>query len=178
MTKNLTAPTAEEYATFYEGYVQLALARKNVHAALSQQVDELYSAMGALSDEQARYRFGKEEWSIKEMMGHMNDVERVFSYRLLRVSRNDTTPLPGFEQNDFVKAANFDEWDMGALVEEFEHLRTANCIAIDFMTDEAILRRGTASGATISARALIHMLVGHVEHHMISFRENYLPGIK
>ena len=178
MTTNLTSPTAEEYATFYDGYVQLALARKDVLAALSLQIDELVSAMGDLSDEQARHRFGPGEWSIKEMMGHMNDVERVFSYRLLRVSRNDSTPLPGFEQNDFVNAANFDEWNMGALLEEFEHLRTANSIAINFMTDETLPRRGTASGATVSARALIHMMVGHVEHHMISFRENYLPGIR
>jgi uncharacterized damage-inducible protein DinB len=178
MTKNLTAPTAEEYATYYEGYVQLALAKGDVLAAMPEQIDELNAALGGLSDEQACYRFGTAEWSIKEMMGHMNDVERVFSYRLLRVSRNDQTPLPGFEQDDFVKASNFDEWKIGDLVQEFEYMRRANIIAIGNMTDEMLLRRGTASGMTVSARALIHMLVGHVEHHMISFRENYLPGIK
>lgn len=178
MTKTLTVPTSEEYATFYEGYVQLALTRKDVLATLPIQVEELKTAFGKLSDQQACYRFGPEEWSIKEMMGHMNDVERVFSYRLLRVSRNDPTPLPGFEQNDFVKASNFDDWKIGDLVQEFEHMRRANIIAIHNMTDEILLRRGIASGMTVSARALIHMLVGHVEHHMISFRENYQPGIK
>jgi uncharacterized damage-inducible protein DinB len=178
MTKTLATPTPEEYATFYEGYVQLASKRQDVLAALPAQVDELKAAMGNLSDEKARYRFGPEEWSIKQMMGHMNDVERVFSYRMLRVSRNDATPLPGFEQNDFVNAANFDDWKIGDLVQEFEHMRRANIIAIHNMTDEILLRRGTASGMTVSARALIHMLVGHVEHHMISFRENYLPGLK
>jgi hypothetical protein len=77
-----------------------------------------------------------------------------------------------------VKAANFDEWKIGDLVQEFEHMRRANILAISNMTDEVLLRRGMASGMPVSARALIHMLVGHVEHHMISFRENYLPGIK
>jgi hypothetical protein len=178
MTNSLAAPSTEEYATFYEGYVQLALARKDVLAALPRQIDELKSALGTLTDEKACHRFGPAEWSIKEMMGHMNDVERVFSYRLLRVSRNDQTPLPGFEQDDFVKAANFDEWKIGDLVQEFEHMRRANILAISNMTDEVLLRRGMASGMPVSARALIHMLVGHVEHHMISFRENYLPGIK
>jgi len=174
----LTAPTPEEYATFYDGYVQLAFKRQEVLAALPAQIDELKTAMGNLSDEKARYRFGSEEWSIKQMMGHVNDVERVFSYRLLRVSRNDATPLPGFEQNGFVNAANFDDWKMSDLLAEFEHMRRAVIINIQNMTDETILRRGTASGAAISVRALIHMLVGHVDHHMISFRENYLPGIK
>ncbi len=111
-------------------------------------------------------------------MGHLNDVERVFSYRLLRVSRNDVTPLPGFEQDDFVRASSFDQSKLSDLIEEFEHLRRANIIAIKNMSDESILRRGTASGATISARALIYMMVGHVEHHMASLHENYLPGIK
>jgi hypothetical protein len=174
----LTAPTTDEYATFYEGYVQLALSKKDVFAAMPEQIDELKSAFAGLSDEKARYRFGPEEWSIKEMMGHMNDVERVFSYRLLRVSRNDSTPLPGFEQNDFVKASNFDEWKISDLVQEFEYMRRANIISIRNMADDVLLRRGTASGMTVSARALVHMLVGHVEHHMVSFRENYLPGIK
>src|SRR5689334_18953416 len=98
-----TAPTREENAEVYDVYVQLALAKKDVLAVLPQQIDELKDAFGKLADEQARYRFGHAEWSLKEMMGHMNDVERVFSYRMLRVSRSDATPLPGFEQNDFVK---------------------------------------------------------------------------
>jgi hypothetical protein len=174
----LTAPTREEYAEFYDGYVQLALAKKDLLAALPGQVDEIKGAFGKLSDEQACYRFGPTEWSLKQMMGHMNDVERVFSYRMLRISRNDTTPLPGFEQDDFVRAANFDDWKMNDLLSEFEHMRRGNIVHIQNMTDEVTLRRGTASGATISVRALIHMLVGHVDHHMISFGENYLPGIK
>ena len=99
MPSILTSPESEEYAPFYADYVQRAQVRGDVLAALSQQIEEIQAALGNLTDEQALFRDAPKEWSIKEVMGHLNDVERVFSYRLLRVSRNDLTPLPGFEQN-------------------------------------------------------------------------------
>jgi hypothetical protein len=178
MTTMLTPPTAEEYAPFYEDYVQRAQARDNVLAAFHQQIGEIRSTLGHLSDEQARFKFGPEEWSIKEVIGHLNDVERVFSYRLLRISRNDPTPLPGFEQDDYVRAAGFDNYAFTDLIQEFEFLRRANILAVKNMPDASTLHRGTASGATISARALTYMLVGHVEHHMASLNEKYLPDLK
>jgi hypothetical protein len=170
----LTAPTTEEYAPFYGDYIQRALKRDDVYTALSLQIDELHAALDTLSDPQARFKPGPDEWSVKEVIGHLNDVERVFSYRLLRVSRGDATPLPGFEQEDYVRVAGFDDWSLNDLVSEFEHLRRANILIVQHMNDETIDRRGTASGASISARALIHMLVGHVEHHIASLHEKYL----
>jgi len=174
----LTLPTPDEYAEFYAGYIQRAQAKGDVLAALPKQIDEIKSTLGILSDEQALFRDAPKEWSIKEVMGHLNDVERVFSYRLLRVSRNDATPLPGFEQDDYVRESGFDQCALKDLIQEFEYLRRANILAINNMSDESTLRRGTASGATVSARALIHMLVGHVDHHMASLNEKYLPGLK
>ena len=173
----LSVPTSDEYAEFYAGYVQRAQARGDVLAALPQQIEELKSILGNLSDEQARFKPGPKEWSIKEVMGHLNDVERVFSYRLLRVSRNDPTPLPGFEQDDYVRESGFDNHPLKDLIQQFGYLRRANILAINHMSDEATLRVGTASGAPVSARALIHMLVGHVDHHMASLREVYFPGL-
>ena len=175
---NLTLPRANEYAEFYAGYVERAEAKGDVFAALSQQIDQIKSALGGLSDEQGLFRDAPNEWSIKEVIGHLNDVERVFSYRLLRVSRNDSTPLPGFEQNDFVREAGFDNHPLKDLVGEFEHLRRANILAIQNMTDEAAQRIGTASGYPVSARALIYMLVGHVDHHLASLNEKYLPHVR
>ncbi len=173
----LISPTSDEYAEFYAGYVQRAQVRDDVLAALPKQIDEIKSALGKLSDEQALFRDAPKEWFIKEVMGHLNDVERVFAYRLLRVSRNDATPLPGFEQDDYVREAGFDKCALNDLIQEFEYLRRANILAINDMSEESTLRRGAASGATISARALIYMLVGHVDHHMASLREKYLPGL-
>ncbi len=177
MTNNLTPPTNEEYAPFYSDYIQRAISRNDVIAALPLQIDEVKSALGHLTDQQARFKFGPLEWSIKEVVGHLIDVERIFSYRLLRISRNDQTPLPGFEQEDYVREAGFDNSSFSDLLSEFELLRRANILAIKNMSDESASRLGTASGATISARALIYMMVGHVEHHMASLRENYFPKI-
>ena len=177
MTPNLTPPTSEEYAPFYADYVQRAKAKENILLALPQQINDLRAALDHLTDEQARFRFGPKEWSIKEVVGHLNDVERVFSYRLLRISRNDDTPLPGFEQEDYVREAGFDNYPLSDLISEFEFLRRANILAISQMTDAVVERQGTASGAAISARALIYMLVGHVEHHMASLNEKYLPNL-
>ena len=173
----LTPPTSEEYAPFYTDYVQRAIRKGDVLAALPGQIDAIRSILGKLTDEQARFKFGPAEWSIKEVVGHLNDVERVFSYRLLRISRKDQTPLAGFEQEDYVREAGFDNRTLSDLIQEFEFLRRANILAILHMPDEAVQRKGTASGATVSANALIFMMVGHVEHHMASFHENYLPKL-
>jgi len=177
MTLKLTSPTPDEYASFYAGYIERAQQKRDVIAALPQQIDELRSLLGNLSDAQARFKPAPQEWSIKEVIGHLNDAERVFSYRLLRISRNDSTPLSGFEQDDYVRAAGFDNHSVNDLLQEFEYLRRANILMIKNMSDEAILHLGTASGATVSARALIYILVGHVEHHMISLRDVYFPSL-
>ena len=176
MPNQFSLPATDEYAPFYADYVQRAAQRSGIYAALSHQIDELHAALDSLSEPQACFKPGPAEWSIKEVTGHINDVERVFSYRLLRISRNDATPLPGFEQEDFVSAAGFDRYSLTDLVGEFEYLRRANIIAIEHMTETAIDCRGTASGYIVSARALIYMLVGHVDHHLASLHEKYLPG--
>ena len=178
MTTSLPSPAPDEYAPFYDDYIQRAIARKDVLAALSLQIDELHTALNPLTDKQALYKFGPAEWSIKEVMSHLIDGERVFSYRLLRISRGDETPLPGFDQEPYVRASGADGLALKDLLQEFEYLRRANILAIRNMNTEAALRRGAASDATISARALIYIMVGHVEHHMACLREKYLPALK
>src|SRR5215216_6408428 len=108
MSNHISQPTHDEYASFYSDYIQRATKRDDISAALSQQIEELHSAVDVLTESQACFKPGSDEWSVKEVIGHLNDVERVFSYRLLRISRNDATPLPGFEQDDYVREAGFD----------------------------------------------------------------------
>ncbi|MBE0671774.1 MAG: DinB family protein [Anaerolineales bacterium] len=175
--KSILSPATEEYAPFYADYIQRAQARGDVIAALPKQIDEIRSALEKLTDTQARFRNGLAEWSIKEIVSHLIDAERVFSYRLLRISRNDKTPLPGFEQVDYVREAGADELALEDLLAEFEYLRRANILAVKNISEESAARVGTASSAAVSARALIFMLVGHVEHHMASLREKYLPSL-
>jgi len=173
--KTITRPNPDEYADFYVGYIQYASAREDVLATLSMQIEEIRTALGNLTDKQALFRDAPKEWSIKEVMGHLNDVERVFSYRILCISRNDPAPLPGMEQDNYVREAGYDNYSLGDLINEFEHLRHANIIAIKNMPDSFADRSGTASGFPVSVRALIYMLVGHVDHHMASLHEKYLP---
>ena len=178
MTTSLSSPATDEYAPFYDEYVQRASARKDVLAALILQIDELHAALDPLSDKQALYKFGPAEWSIKELMSHLIDGERVFSYRLLRISRGDESPLAGFDQEPYVRQSGADSLALKDLLQEFEYLRRADILAIRNMSTEAALRRGTASDAIVSARALIYILVGHVEHHMACLHEKYLPALK
>jgi len=175
MTTHLPPPEKDEYADFYSDYVQRAIARGDIRAALSTQLEELHAALDPLTDAQALYRFGPSEWSIKEVVSHLIDGERVFSYRLLRISRGDQTPLPGFDQEPYVRESGADSIPLPDLLQEFEYLRRANLLAIRNMRTDSTLRRGTASDAVVSARALIYIMVGHVEHHLASLHEKYLP---
>lgn len=172
----IAPPPLEEYAPFYADYVQRAAARGDLTAALPHQLDEIRSALGSLSDAQARFKPGPAEWSIKEVVSHLIDVERVFSYRFLRVSRKDKTPLPGFEQDDFVRESMADELPFASLLDEFESVRHATIRMVQNTKDSAFAEVGSASGAPISACALAYMIVGHVDHHMASLREKYLPA--
>lgn len=175
--KFIAPPTKEEYAPYYDGYVQSAIKRGDMTATLPLQLDEMKTALGALSDSQARFKPRPAEWSTKEVLSHLIDTERVFAYRLLRISRKDKTPLPGFEQDDYVRESGADEVPLADLLDEFDHLRRANILAIRNTKEANLAEIGSASGNPVSARALVYMLVGHVEHHMLSLKEKYLPFV-
>lgn len=181
--KPIPTPTKEEYAPYYDGYIQFALKRGDVTTSLPLQLDEMKTALGALSDSQARFKPRSfdaaqdkpAEWSIKEVVTHLIDTERVFAYRLICISRKDKTPLPGFEQDDYVRESGSDEVPLADLLDEFASLRRANIFAIKNTREANFAEIGSASGNPVSARALVYMLVGHVEHHMLSLHEKYLP---
>ncbi len=177
MPQKIFPPTADEYAPAYGDYVQRASAWDDISTALASQIDELHTALDALTDAQARFKPGPTEWSVKEVIGHLGDVERVFSYRMFRIARNDGTPLAGFDQDDYVQEAGFDNMPVEDLIQIFENLRRANILAIQHLPPVAMGRRGTASGCGVSVRALIYMLVGHVDHHLASLHEKYLPNV-
>lgn len=176
--KTISHPASDEYYEYYGLYINRVIDREDIFSLLNQQIEEIKQALGSLTDDQALFRDAPKEWSIKEVVGHINDVERIFSYRVLCISRNDPAPLPGFEQDDYVREAGFDNYPIKDLLSEFEHLRRANILAVQNMDDALLLRKGTASGYPFSVRALIHVLAGHVDHHMASLREKYLPAMK
>lgn len=165
-------PEKTEYAEFYAGYVSL-VEETDVVSALQTQLTEIEILFAEMAAEKADFRYAPGKWSVKELLGHMIDGERIFSYRALRISRNDQTPLPGFEENSYVENSNFHERSIADLLEEFLYLRQANIIFFKNLDENAWSRIGTASNAQISVRALAFIMVGHVRHHINILRERY-----
>lgn len=172
----IARPQADEYAPFYAGYVQRIPEGSDIFALLSTQPDEVRALLQAVSDAQANTRPALGEWSIKEVMGHLCDAERVFAYRAVRIARNDPTPLPGFEQDDFVRGTDFNARSLTDLIDELAYQRHANVLCFQPLTDAESARRGTASNAGVSVRALLYIMAGHVLHHIESLKTDYAVG--
>ena len=168
----MNCPKKEEYAEFYETYVSM-VDETDIISALENQIAELQSDFSDISEEKSNFRYAEGKWSIKELLGHLIDGERVFSYRALRISRGDDTPLAGFEENFYVANSNFTNTELTALVKEFSLLRGSNVLLFKNLNDEAWQRSGTASNAEVSVRALAYIMVGHIRHHLKILRERY-----
>lgn len=165
-------PAEGEFAPFYAKYVALVQGDDPV-AALERQGEEIERALGALDEERALGRYAPGKWSVKEVLGHVTDTERVFTYRLLRVARGDRTPLAGFEENAYVAAAGFDARPLAALLAEFLATRASTLALLRSLPAEAWERRGLANGQEVSARAIAYILPGHAAHHFRMLREEY-----
>lgn len=168
-----TRPETNEYAPYYERYVSL-VENPDILFSLENQLRETLDLLTAVPEEKGGYAYADDKWSIKELIGHLIDGERIFSYRAYRISRNDQTPLSGFEQDDYVANGNFNNARLIDLIEEFSLLRRANILFFKNLRDEAWLYTGTASENKISARAIAFVMIGHVSHHLKILRERYL----
>lgn len=173
MSTSLVRPGSDEYAPFYHGYVD-HVPDGDVRDHLRTQIHETIALLSGISDARAERAYGAGKWTLKEVVGHMCDTERVFGYRLLRIARGDLTPLPGFEQDEWVPRSGANQRSLANLILEFAAIRAATLLLVDSLSDEAWLRRGTASGRSISARALVYICAGHERHHVNIMRERYL----
>ena len=169
----LNRPNPDEYAPYYEKYVSL-IPEGDIVATLERQLETTLSLLRGLDEAQGLKRYAPDKWSVKEVIGHVIDSERVFAYRALRFARNDQTPLPGYEQDDYVRAANFDERQLGDLADEFEHLRRSNITLFRSLGEEAWSRSGTANDFAVTVRALAHIIAGHEAHHVGVLQMRYL----
>jgi hypothetical protein len=158
-----TAPEPGEYSLFFAAYVAKARAFADPVARLGDQLGEVHSLLAPLPEAVQLHRYAPGKWSVKEVLGHLIDAERIFAYRALRIARADATPLAAFEENGYVAAAEIERCPWPELLEEFEHVPPA-----------AWLRIGTSSGAPLSVRAVAYVMVGHVEHHLEILRQRYL----
>jgi hypothetical protein len=172
---SIPRPAADEAAPFYHGYIA-KVAGENIGEQLVDQLAEVERLFGALDDTAALARYLPGKWSVKEVLGHLTDVERIFSYRLLRIGRGDVTPLPGFDENAYVPPASFNERPLRDLAAEFRAVRLSTIALVNGLPATSWSQVGQASGKTISARALGYILVGHAAHHLGVLRDRYGLG--
>ena len=167
---DLARPDASEYNDFYAGYV--AKADNDPIAQLERQAGEIRTLL-ALGDATAARPPKPGEWSLKEILAHLCDFERVFSYRALRFSRGDATPLAGFEQEPYVAASGANDRPLGDLIDEFASLRRATVLLFASLGEDMLRRSGEASGNPVTVRALVFITAGHCEGHLADSRRDY-----
>ncbi|HEY3220033.1 MAG TPA: DinB family protein [Gemmatimonadales bacterium] len=168
-------PEPDEIPSHYVGYIKRVPELDPVIVCAAQ-IEETAGLLRGLSETQAMYRYERGKWSIKEVVGHLADVERIMAYRALRIARGDTTPLPSFDENAYVPVANFDARALPDLIGELRTTRAATLSLLRTFDPDAWRRRGTASGKPVSVRALAYMIPGHERHHVEILRTRYGVG--
>jgi hypothetical protein len=168
-------PASDEAAPSFQGYIR-KVAGEDIGSQLSTQLEAVERLFAPLTDQAAAFRYAEGKWSIKEVLGHLNDVERIFSYRLLRIARADPTPLPGFDENAYVPPARFDQRPLATLLAEFRTVRASTRALVEGLPRDSWSRRGETNGKPVSARALAYIIVGHVAHHLGVLQERYRLG--
>ena len=168
----MNRPKADEYPLYYKGYIDTV--KDDVLAELEQQAESFSVFLKGIPEPKASHAYAEGKWTIKELVGHVIDTERIMAYRLLRISRNDTTPLAGFEENHFVANAHFADRTLHSFADEFASVRRSNLFLIQSLNEEELSRVGVANEKPISARALLFIMAGHVNHHQRILQERYL----
>ena len=165
-------PQADEYPEFYKKYIDTV--SENVLAELDHQANSFITFLKGITADKASYAYAEGKWTIKELVGHVIDTERIMAYRILTIGRNDKTALPGFEENDYVVNAHFSNRTFESLAEEFAVVRKSNLFLVKSFNEEEVNRKGIANGLPISVLALIYILAGHLNHHRKIIEERYL----
>lgn len=168
----MNRPQADEYPIFYKGYVDTVT--DDVLVELDHQINIFQALLKQIPTEKASFAYAEGKWTILELIGHILDTERIMAYRALRFARNDSSPLAGFEENDYVANAHFADRTLESMAEEFEHLRKANLFLIRSMDEVELARVGISNEKPISVKALIFIIAGHLNHHMRILTERYL----
>jgi len=169
----INKPQPGEYASYAAGYIA-KVPNGPVIEILEYLKQSTYNFFSRITTEQADYAYAEGKWTLKQVLGHMIDTERVFSFRVLCFSRGDKNSLPGFDQEDYVAASTFDSRTIQDLANEFKSLREANIYLYSALTDEQSLKMGIASNHPVSVRALVYMTAGHELYHLELIKELYI----
>ena len=172
IARTIPRPAAVEYAPYYGRYID-KVPEGDLLGTLEDQARETQTLLAGLSDAKALHRYAPGKWSVKEVIGHVTDAERVFSYRALRFARADSTPLPGFDENAWVPPGNFDARALKDLAAELDAVRRATIALFRGLDPAALARGGTASDNPVSVRAIAWIIAGHERHHVALLHERY-----
>ncbi len=165
-------PNPDEYSDYYHNYIAL-INKPNVIEALIQQGQQLYALIQQLTEEEANHRYADNKWSVKEIIGHLVDTERIMAYRALCISRGEQVPLRGYDHNSYVEKADFGNRSLQSLSTEYDALRNANISMFSSFSKEQIQRTGIANNQKVSVRALAYIIAGHEKHHVNILEEKY-----
>jgi hypothetical protein len=166
-------PAADEHLPYYSTYIG-RVPDGDIVDTLSRQIEETLAFLRSIPESSGDLRYAPGKWTIREVIGHICDGERVFAYRAMRFSRADTTPVPGFDENMYVPNGPFAHVSIADLASELEHIRRASICLFAALSEEAMARRGVANQAEVSVRALAFIMAGHETHHVDILRTRYL----
>ena len=168
-------PASDEYPPYAQAYIDRTPDSGVASSQLQDNLQTLLDLVEPLDDRQLLLRYAPDKWTLKEILVHLIDSERVLAYRLLRVARRDTTPLPGFDQDAFVLHARANQRTKQSILSEYRAVREATLTLIDNLDENAGSLAGEASNHRITVRALVHFIAGHELHHLAIMRERYWP---
>src|SRR5688572_10925836 len=171
----MSRPTETEYADFYQSYVS-HVTEEDILPAMRSQIDALDVLLDRVTTERETYAYGEGKWTIRQIVGHLIDGERVFGYRAMCIARGEMQNLPGFDENAYMPNAPYEHIDLEELLSEFRLVRLSNIAMFRTLDETAWTRMGIANGAPVSVRALAYIMVGHTRHHMGVLRERYQIG--
>jgi uncharacterized damage-inducible protein DinB len=169
----LVRPDPSEYPPYYQGYVG-RVPDGDIVIQLERQLQDITALLGGLTEQQGEHRYAAGKWTVKEVVGHIADAERIFCYRALRFARGDATPLSPFDENLYVPEMGCGGRTLKDLVDEYRAVRRATLAFARSLTEVTAARAGTASGKSITVRALVYISAGHELHHVAILKERYL----
>lgn len=164
---------SNEYNPYYDLYLSKC-PYSNIEIGLEESASNFISFLKAIPEDKFNFKYAFDKWTLKEVLIHIIDTERIFAYRALRIARRDLTPLPGFDQDEYVKPSNAGQRTMTSIIEEFETVRHATSSLFKSFGADDLMQLGQASGNAISVRALGFILIGHQNHHEQIIKERYL----
>lgn len=168
-----TKPEPTEFRAYYARYIE-QVASGDILTTLAKQMEATQTLLRGLPPTIATHSYAPGKWTVNEVVGHVLDAERIFSSRALRFARNDPQPLPGFEQDDYVKNSTFNYYPLSELASELASVRQSTIGLFKHLDDDAWLRRGVASDAEVTVRALAYIIAGHELHHRHILGTKYL----